>query len=47
MLKQKIRIFVKNLRTLLMALPFAILSPWVVAHADALDLTVDVGTAKQ
>lgn len=36
-----------NLRTLLIALPCIILSPLAAAHADALDLTVDVGTAKQ
>jgi hypothetical protein len=37
----------KSLATLLIALPFITLSPLVAAHADALDLTVDIGSAKQ
>ena len=37
----------KRLATLLIALPLITLSPLVAAHADALDLTVDIGSAKQ
>lgn len=37
----------KSLSALLIALPCITLSPLVAAHADALNLTVDVGSAKQ
>lgn len=37
----------QNFRTLLIALPFLTLSPFAAAQADALDLTFDVGSAKQ
>lgn len=37
----------KTLRTLAAALPFIMLAPSVMANADALDLTFDLGSAKQ